>query len=285
MTDGELVSDVSSSRNTDWILVNGDIDQRLSSELFQTVAALQQEHGDLSGRRVVLLLTTFGGDPDSAFRIARYIQGTFGSFDCYIPSQCKSAGTLIAISAERLFIGNTGELGPLDVQLRPIDDPAGRRSGLTSALALRELEAHCLRTFERLAYGVVDGSGGVVSFATAARFASTMTTELLSGIYQKIDPERLAQDARDLQIASAYGERLNKKWNNLLPGGLVRLIESYPSHEFVIDIEEARQLFRSVNEPTNQMLNVFVEYADEVLRVRGNDFSVRHLSVVEAEDN
>jgi Serine dehydrogenase proteinase len=279
MVDGDLPSEVRDDP-CDWLLVNGDIGQPVLAEVFQVVGELQQVHGDLSKRSITLILTTYGGDPDAAFKIARYLQRTYSSIDCYVPSQCKSAGTLIAIASERLFIGNTGELGPLDAQLRPIDDPFGRRSGLTSATALRELETHCLKTFERIAYGVVQGGGGAVSFSTAARFAWMMTSNLYSDIYGKIDPERLAQDARDLQIVSAYGERLDKTASNLKPDGLKRLIEGYPSHEFVIDIEEARTLFEHVFDPTGQMLDIFVDYADDIVTVKsGSDFLVRRLFV------
>src|SRR5262249_45958589 len=45
--------------------------------------------------------------------------------------------------------------------------------------------------------------------------------------------------------------RLDKKYNNLKPNGLDRLIADYPSHEFVIDRAEAESLFKRVRSPSD----------------------------------
>src|SRR6266536_3755982 len=53
-----------------------------------------------------------------------------------------------------------------------------------------------------------------------------------------------------MRIAQEYGERI--KTDNLKPGALESLIADYPSHEFVIDLEEARELFENVREPNQE---------------------------------
>lgn len=54
-----------------------------------------------------------------------------------------------------------------------------------------------------------------------------------------------------MNIAKEYGQRLDMVTDNLRTGAsLGKLIASYPSHEFVIDMQEARTLFKHVRELT-----------------------------------
>jgi len=50
-----------------------------------------------------------------------------------------------------------------------------------------------------------------------------------------------------LRIAEAYSQRLNPKFQ-----GIKQLVQEYPSHQFVIDFEEAKKLFGAVREPTQE---------------------------------
>jgi hypothetical protein len=51
-----------------------------------------------------------------------------------------------------------------------------------------------------------------------------------------------------MDVAQAYGSRLSK---NLQPSGLNRLIREYPSHDFSIDFDEAKSLFKNVRRPSD----------------------------------
>jgi len=60
----------------------------------------------------------------------------------------------------------------------------------------------------------------------------------------QIDPERLGEVQRAITVANVYGNRLNK--SNLKRGALEKLVQGYPTHGFVIDIDEAKTLFNKV---------------------------------------
>lgn len=49
-----------------------------------------------------------------------------------------------------------------------------------------------------------------------------------------------------MQIAAFYGTRLNVKFSNLKPEALDVLAQTYPSHSFVIDVEEANGILNRV---------------------------------------
>ena len=74
-------------------------------------------------------------------------------------------------------------------------------------------------------------------------------TQLYGNIYSQVDPIRLGSVVRANNIAMHYGERLGSK--NLKSEALGSLVLGYPSHDFVIDREQAAELFHCVREPTS----------------------------------
>ncbi|MFL5816077.1 MAG: SDH family Clp fold serine proteinase [Conexibacter sp.] len=66
-----------------------------------------------------LLLHTPGGDVDQAERIVLLCRKRVGSgcFRVIVPDSAKSAGTLIAIAADSIVMGEPSELGPIDPQV------------------------------------------------------------------------------------------------------------------------------------------------------------------------
>jgi len=64
-----------------------------------------------------LMLTSPGGDGETALRIARSLQARCKELTVIVPDQAKSAATLIALGAHRILMGPFGDLGPVDPQL------------------------------------------------------------------------------------------------------------------------------------------------------------------------
>lgn len=89
-----------------------------------------------------------------------------------------------------------------------------------------------------------------------------MTIGLLTPLASQIDPIRLAEVERSLRIANKYGERL--KTRNLREGALEELIVAYPSHGFVIDRDEARQIFKRVGLPCQELREIGKYYLNFV---------------------
>jgi hypothetical protein len=70
----------------------------------------------------------------------------------------------------------------------------------------------------------------------------------LSPIFAQVDPLQLGEVDRALRTATLYAERLGA--DHFKAGALERLLMQYPSHDFVIDREEASDLLRTVRAPT-----------------------------------
>jgi hypothetical protein len=199
-------------------------------------------------KKASLFLTTYGGDPDAAYRIARCLQNHYEGFRLLVAGPCKSAGTLIALGAEELAIAPTGELGPLDVQMAKPDEIAVSGSGLEIFSALHILTSHAFDKFEQYMLELTDKSGGVISTRTASDIAVKLITGMLHPVAAHIEPTRLGEAQRAMDIAKAYGKRLGTA--NLKPGCMDTLILTYPCHSFVVDLQEARKLFVRVDEFT-----------------------------------
>lgn len=194
----------------------------------------------------VLFLTTPGGDADAAYRLAACLKRAYQSYDVYVFGRCKSAGTLAVLGAKTIVFGDFGELGPLDVQLAKRDELVASNSGLDIFQAIAVLTNASFESFEQCFLNVVAKSNGNISAKMAADIATQMAVGLFAPMTAQIDPERLGEVQRAVNIANAYGERLDT--GNLKRGALDILVEGYPTHSFVIDYSEASKLFNRVRE-------------------------------------
>lgn len=194
-----------------------------------------------------VIIVTNGGDADVAYRIARCLQQHYKKITALISGQCKSAGTLLAIGAHELAFSDHGELGPLDVQLRKADDMWAATSGLTVMNAFTALQMKSEEAFADFALSIKARSGGSVTFKTAADIATKLTVGLFAHIYQQVEVMHVGEAARAMKIAEEYGQRLDRMADNLKDGSsLGTLVAGYPSHGFVIDMNEAKSLFKNV---------------------------------------
>ena len=199
---------------------------------------------------VLLILVTQGGNPDSAYRIARCLQDQYQKFIAFVTGYCKSAGTLCVLGANEIVIGEMGELGPLDVQLAKKDELFEVSSGLIASETLEVLQNKAFEIFEDCMLGIKIHGGGQITFKTASEIAVKISTGLIEPLCRQIDPLQVGEVARSMRIATAYGQRLMLKSENFSEKTLGVLRDTYPSHSFVIDKEEVKRLFIHVRNPS-----------------------------------
>ncbi len=204
-----------------------------------------------------MFLTTNGGDPD-AYKISRYLQEKYKHFAVVVSGKCKSAGTLIALGAHEIVFTPYGELGPLDIQLAKVDRFDQMQSGLAIQDALNTLEDRALERFFTIVKDYIQSNRGMISFGVAAKAASDFVTQLYAPVFARVDPEEVGARTRSMRIASDYGQRLSLKSQNLKPDTLRLLAETYSSHSFVIDQQEAEGLFERVRQTSDEERGVAI---------------------------
>jgi serine dehydrogenase proteinase len=237
----DLVHGYIADQQTDLYVYSGPVARDPADTFIELLLEKEQRR-----ETVTLFICTYGGEADAAYRIARTLRRLYKKLRLLIAGPCKSAGTLLAVGSHQLVFGPTGELGPLDVQLAKPDEILPVSSGLDVFQAIAIATNHAYERFEEYLVRITQGSSGNISARTAAEIANRLVTGLFTPIMAQIDPLRLGEVQRAITVAKAYGERLGLA--NMKAGALDVMVENYPSHSFVIDAEEARKLFKAVED-------------------------------------
>ena len=111
----------------------------------------------------------------------------------------------------------------------------------------------------------------------ALETATKLAVELSNPILENIDPYDLGAFALDSDLAKEYCKRLCSptvgRSNVQSEVDHTALVEQYPAHEFIIDIDEAMALGLKVEEPTaslDALFDLLRPFLDDELRATGN---------------
>jgi len=252
---GGKAIELAEAENRDTFLCSGHIDTDLDEQInVELDRAKTNRLGSL-----LLILSTYGGDPHSAYKIARRLLQEYKTIDIFVPAMCKSAGTLLAVAAHNLILGDRGELGPVDIQLRRRDELVSRASGLVESSAANSIEGVAWSLFHRFVREITDLSTGNISFKTAAEVAGSIVTGVMAPVMGQVNPLKLGENSRAMKIAVEYINRLESEAKNLkgpVPDTIDTLVSKYPDHEFVIDRKEAATLFNNVTAPNESLIQL-----------------------------
>lgn len=214
------------------------------------VARLRDALAPVAAAAVDVILFSHGGDISAAYLLARELRRHAETITVFVPLFAKSAATLLCLAADELVLGPLGELGPLDAQGNtkvPADT-----SRLVPFKALEQLDEAVFDSYEKLVARIIKGNG--VTPLEACTKASELTGALYGPLVASVDPIRMAESARGLELASQYACRLLRRYRGELHDHgcriVHRLIHGYPSHGFVIDLEELRDLELPARPPT-----------------------------------
>lgn len=67
-----------------------------------------------------LVIHTPGGNPLATESIVKYLHNLFNDIQVFVPHMCMSAGTMLACSASKIYLGKESSLGPIDPQFNGI---------------------------------------------------------------------------------------------------------------------------------------------------------------------
>jgi hypothetical protein len=239
----------------DFYIINGPVDERM--EAMVTIAI-----HPTSSDTCAIFLTTYGGSADVAYRVMRLFQRRYSRVKVAVFGQCKSAGTIMAIGADELYMYETAELGPLDVQVYD-GVKSSMNSGLDFNTALAIARSEVVDSFAT-AFQMM--TSAKVSRMHAIEAAGRIAQSVASALYSQVDPVTIGAMQRSIAVAMEYGTRLAKRPNSISPEKLRKLIAGYPAHSFCIDRDEAQDLFRSVRklEEDKSLKSVLAKYMSKI---------------------
>lgn len=241
-----LAAEIADEQDCDVLILNARILRPLDARVINECRQRKRR------KNILFILVTEGGDADASYRIAHCLQESYDKFTCIVSGYCKSAGTLLALGANELVISDHGELGPLDVQMSKEDELGVMRSGLTIHSALATLHSAAYNAFEHFFLEIKSRSGGAITTPTAVRVATSLSGKLFAPIYGHVDAMHIGEADRMLKIAYKYGQVLMAKSLNFREETLAKLTANYPSHGFVIDRQQAEELFENVRSPNEK---------------------------------
>jgi hypothetical protein len=230
---------------------------------------------DKDFEEIDVVVHTGGGNIHATYLIVALLRAHTKKMTACVPIVAKSAGTLLCIGADKIVLDEIAQLGPLDTQIKA--DHTGAQSGIEgfgSALnpfkALEHLEKISFASFQNAAYDLFElynqsGSGisRTESFEHALGFVGTTTGPM----FTELEPQKFGVYRRALAVGEEYGKRILTRFHKWPAQRsretLQKMIHDYPSHDYIIDQNELRDLgFEAEFFPASQLdvLDNLMEY-------------------------
>lgn len=197
-------------------------------------------HGMDCKKGLTLMLHTPGGVTNATETIVSYLRSKFGFIEVIIPTYAMSAGTMIALSSDRVIMGRQSQMGPIDPQL-PVN---GR---MVSALAI-------IDQFEEAEKSIkLDKSNAVIWASILNSLGPALLQEARRSIsYSKQIVAKWLESYmfRGLKgtssLAQATAEHFSTSKDNNNHGRRIDRDEARAHHIIVEDLEENQELQEAV---------------------------------------
>lgn|GEM_PF-1844519 len=215
--------------------------------------------------KIVLVLNSPGGDIDAAYSLCQILRSKCQYFEIVVPMWAKSAATLLCLAADKILMTPMAELGPLDVQVREPGE-VNFKGALDEYQAIMHVRQEAFSTFDHAVRLILHGSGMDIRDILAP--AGNFVSNLVSPLYNQIDPVKLGRRARQLDIGYQYALRILKKYGEFedYSCDLVanKIVYGYPSHSFAINFEELKSLHLNVELIEIHELEVLISILTEM---------------------
>lgn len=199
-----------------------------------------------------ILLESRGGHAEIAYATVNFLRKYCKKLNVIVPRYAKSAATLMCLAADEIVMGELAELGPIDVQITdPFERGADPFSPLDEFKSMEFLREYSTELLDFFALLLIQRSG--MSVKEALHETIPALVGLMTPLYGKIDPSKVGGYRRALAIGEEYAKRLLKRRRARDADRIVqKLVWGYPSHDFVIDAVELRELGLPVSRLPNQ---------------------------------
>lgn len=182
-----------------------------------------------------------GGDAHAAFKLALILRSVAATVRIIVPDYAKSAATLLALAGNDIYMAPGAELGPLDAQMPEEGSLKGAISALNIASAADDVARNAVAIALRGGADVLrlTGLSRADTMDVMFRFSASFSEPLV----RQLDP-RVVHDAKQmLNVTVRYAERLLTMTDcKDAPRIAKAMVENFPTHGFVIDLDAAERL-------------------------------------------
>lgn len=231
------------------------------------VVQLRKELGNSKFDEIDFVIQSGGGDIHAAYQIVELLRFHTKKLNACVPFFAKSAATLLCIGADTIYLDELAQLGPLDTQIE--EKGKGGKKEYVSALnpfkAVEQMQNLALETLDLAMKMIVSRTDLDLDecFNHGMEFVKVTTGPLIG----QLNPEKLGTYSRALSIGEEYGKRLLRRFSSLDEDKQTRMIKKlvhgYPSHEYIIDYHELKEIGFEVelfNDDEREVVNKLFEY-------------------------
>lgn len=202
----------------------------MDAEMIEGILAI--EH---SGGKIILILNSAGGSGLAAERIVNVCRAySSGQFEVIVPHMAKSAATLICFGASSIRMSATAELGPVDPQVKYLNDATGEKDWISAQ--------EYIRSYEQLMEKAVSGEAERIETLVQqlARYDARYIEQLKSA-------QALSEDISLKLLHSGMMSHLSEeKIKSKISPFLIQ--EKTQSHSRMITMTEAKEHGLKINE-------------------------------------
>lgn len=189
-------------------------------------------------KKIDLLINSLGGDGLASWRLVTMIRefvGTGGYITCLVPYYAFSAGTLIAVGSDEIFMHPMASLGPVDPQI------VVRTQGGATQFAYEDLAAYT---------NFLKEEGGLTE--------QTEKSGLLQSLVSEIKPSVIGASKRSSMQSIAMAEKLMKLHMTGVDAKKAEIIaeklsKSFFSHGHALSRKEASELGLKISKSDKQL--------------------------------
>jgi hypothetical protein len=207
-------------------------------------------------KKISLILHTNGGSTLAAWRLVNLIRTFCDDLELLIPLKALSAGTLIAIGADRVVMTKQAALGPIDPS---VNNPLNPQVNMGNQMARVPVSVENVR-------GYLDAARDDLGIKS-----ETGMTTVLAGLSQQIHPLVLGEIFRSrAQIRFLAGKLIQRQVSDSekIKSIIDFLCADSGSHDYTINRREAAELGLQVEKPSEAFYGVLrkihLSYAEEL---------------------
>ena len=196
-------------------------------------------------RTIDVVLDTYGGSLDSAFKTVLFLSRFAERIRVFVPRRAKSAGTLIAIGANELYLSPFAELGPLDTQIVDPRNPTELVSALDCYQSVDYVRAFGLTTLRRTLVALAKEMQTGIPLSDLVNTAEHLSTGSMSSMLAQVRALDFGGWGRTLKIGELYAKSLlTRVGHTPADAGRIasQLVYGYTHHPFPIDLNEAMRV-------------------------------------------
>jgi len=266
-----LCKKISSVRNTSVLAIILP-DEPIS---YPHVLKIYKHFCDIECENLDIILHSLGGDIHATYKIIELLRNHCEQMTTIVPLFAKSAASLFVLVSDQVIMSELAEIGPLDAQIMEREKGGIKyTSALNPFKALEELQKFSLQTLDMTVKLILRRAE--FSIEESLKYGIDLSSKLSTSLISQLNAEKVGEYSRALLVGREYGERLLRrysKWKDELERDniLERFVMGYPSHDYIIDYKELREIGLDVILPPENEKLILKEMVDYLVKVKESE--------------